>query len=259
MSPRTIDPQADARLRGSIAHTTLHKFFAGLPRALGTDRVEPERLDDAITFLHQCLDEALETGVWLELTDVERSELDQALRRDLEHFVREDAELGLTFVPRRFEVGFGSERAAPELQQGLDLGGFALSGKIDRIDVDPFSARGIVQDYKSGKTAFSAAKIDSELRLQIPLYMLVLRDLVGIEPLGGLYRALAGERDARGLLRAEREGRSARLRLDRLPRRGRVLAAGRDGEGARDGAGRPDPRRRRPARSEGRVPLPVLV
>ena len=28
-----------------------------------------------------------------------------------------------------------------------------LSGKIDRIDVDPFTARGIVQDYKSGKHA----------------------------------------------------------------------------------------------------------
>lgn len=202
VSPRTIDSRPDARLRGSIAHTALHKFFAGLPKALGTDHVEPERLDDAITFLHQCLDEALESGLWMEMTDVERSELDQALRRDLEHFVRKDAELGLTFVPRRFEVAFGSERAAPELQAGLDLGGFALSGKIDRIDVDPFSARGIVQDYKSGKTAFSAAKIDSELRLQIPLYMLVLRDLVGMEPLGGLYRALAGERDARGLLRA---------------------------------------------------------
>jgi hypothetical protein len=64
-------------------------------------------------------------------------------------------------------------------------------------------ARGIVQDYKSGKTAHSAAKIDSELKLQIPLYMLVLRDLIGIEPLGGLYRALAGERHARGLLRGE--------------------------------------------------------
>jgi hypothetical protein len=33
--------------------------------------------------------------------------------------------------------------------------------------------------------------------------MLVLRDLVGIEPLGGVYRALAGEGIARGLLRAE--------------------------------------------------------
>jgi hypothetical protein len=33
--------------------------------------------------------------------------------------------------------------------------------------------------------------------------MLVLRDLVGIEPLGGLYRPLAGDRKARGLLRAD--------------------------------------------------------
>jgi hypothetical protein len=32
--------------------------------------------------------------------------------------------------------------------------------------------------------------------------MLVLRDLVGLEPLGGVYRPLAGERKARGLLRA---------------------------------------------------------
>ena len=52
---------------------------------------------------------------------------------------------------------FGSERSAPELQRGLELGGFTLSGKIDRIDVDPFSARGIVQDYKSGVSAHSAA------------------------------------------------------------------------------------------------------
>jgi hypothetical protein len=31
--------------------------------------------------------------------------------------------------------------------------------------------------------------------------MLVLRDLVGLEPLGGLYRPLSGERKARGILR----------------------------------------------------------
>jgi hypothetical protein len=33
--------------------------------------------------------------------------------------------------------------------------------------------------------------------------MLVLRDLVGIEPLGGVYRALSGARAARGMLRSE--------------------------------------------------------
>ena len=93
-------------------------------------------------------------------------------------------------------MGFGSERSAPELQRGLDLGGFTVSGKIDRIDVDPLSARGIVQDYKSGKTAYSAAKIESGLKLQIPLYMLVLRDLIGMEPLGGVYRARVTARRA---------------------------------------------------------------
>ncbi|HEU4450024.1 MAG TPA: PD-(D/E)XK nuclease family protein [Gaiellaceae bacterium] len=202
VSPRSIDAEVDAKLRGSIAHTTLHRFYAGLPKELGAERVDPASVEDALRFLRRCLDEAL-GGVRQELSDLERRELAGQLRRDLERFVRDEAASEAPLVPRRFEVSFGTERSAPELQRGLDLGGFALSGKIDRIDLDPFSARGIVWDYKSGKTAFSAAKIDSELRLQIPLYMLVLRDLVGIEPLGGLYRALAGDRDARGLLRAE--------------------------------------------------------
>jgi ATP-dependent helicase/nuclease subunit B len=203
IDPRTMDSEVDARLRGSIAHQTLFKFFSGLPKRVGSDRVEAARLEESLDFLRECLAEAIEGGVWIELTDLQRHELSEGLWRDLEHFVRQEAESELPLVPRRFEVSFGSERSAPELQRGLPIGDFALAGKIDRIDVDPFSARGIVQDYKSGKTAHSAAKIESELRLQIPLYLLVLRDLVGIEPLGGLYRALAGERHARGLLRAE--------------------------------------------------------
>jgi ATP-dependent helicase/DNAse subunit B len=203
ISPRQIDRRVDAMLRGSVAHTTLHRFYAGLPRAIGSDRVVEERLEDALDFLGECLEGAL-AGVKMEMTELERRELEQSLRRDLEQLIRDEARSPLPLVPRKFEVGFGSERSAPELQRGLDLGdGITLSGKIDRIDVDPASARGIVQDYKSGRTGHSAAEIEKELRLQIPLYMLVLRDLVGIEPLGGLYRPLAGERRPRGLLRAE--------------------------------------------------------
>ena len=204
VDPKTIDAEADAMLRGQIAHQTLFKFYSGLPKELGVDRVVPDLVEPAVSFLRRCLDDALRGGVRLELTDLEAAELEQSLWRDLEQFVRDEAESDLPLVPRRFEVGFGSERSAPELQRGLELAeGIRLSGKIDRIDVDPYSARGIVQDYKSGKSVHSARQIDSELRLQIPLYMLVLRDLVGIEPLGGLYRALAGARSARGMLRAE--------------------------------------------------------
>jgi RecB family exonuclease len=201
VDPRQIDAQVDARLRGSLAHNVLHKFFAGLPKEVGSDRVEAARLDESLRFLRRCLDEAI-GGIRQELTELELRELDGGLWRDLENFVRAEAESEVPLVPRRFEVSFGSERSASELQRGLDLGDFTLSGKIDRIDLDPFSARGIVQDYKSGKTTYSAAKIESELKLQIPLYMLVLRDLIGVEPLGGIYRALAGERAARGLLRS---------------------------------------------------------
>jgi len=203
IDPKQIDRRVDAMLRGSVAHTTLHRFYAGLPKAVGSDRVNEERLDEALAFLGECLEGAL-GGVRMEMTELERRELEQSLRRDLEQLVRDEARSELPLVPRRFEVGFGSERSAPELQRGLDLGdGIRLSGKIDRIDVDPASARGIVQDYKSGRTGHSAAEIEKELRLQIPLYMLVLRDLVGIEPLGGLYRPLAGERRPRGLLRLD--------------------------------------------------------
>jgi ATP-dependent helicase/DNAse subunit B len=203
IDPKSIDARVDARLRGSVAHQVLFRFYSGLPKELGLERLEPDRVDDALVFLRRCLDEAI-AGVRMELTPLQRRELEGGLRRDLEAFVRDDAQLGLPLVPRRFEVSFGSERSAPELQRGLELAaGTMLAGKIDRIDVDPFSARGIVQDYKSGKTGHSAAQIESERRLQIPLYMLVLRDLVGIEPLGGLYRPLSGERKPRGLLRAE--------------------------------------------------------
>jgi ATP-dependent helicase/nuclease subunit B len=203
VDPKTIDPEVDARLRGSIAHSALFKFFTGLPKALGSDRIHPEQVEDAVRLMRECLSQAL-AGVRLEMTELQRQELEQTLARDLERLVRVEATSDSPLEPRQFEVSFGSERSAPELQRGLELGEkIVLSGKIDRIDVEPLSARGIVQDYKAGKHAPSAREMEKELRLQIPLYMLVLRDLVGIEPLGGLYRPLSGGRRPRGLLRSD--------------------------------------------------------
>jgi ATP-dependent helicase/DNAse subunit B len=201
LDPKTIDAEPDAKQRGSVAHNALYRFFTRVPAELGVEKLEPQHVEAATGLMRACLDESL-AGVRMDLTEMQERELDQTLWRDLKAFVEEECESELPLVPRRFEVAFGSERAAPELQRGLELApGTTLSGKIDRIDVDPFGARGVVQDYKSGKSAHSARQIESELRLQIPLYMLVLRDLVGLEPLGGLYRPLAGARKPRGLVR----------------------------------------------------------
>jgi len=202
VSPKEVDARLDPRIRGGVAHQTLYRFYSGLPKRLGVESVPADRLDEALEFLGECLDEAVEGSVGIELSELERLELRTTLARDLEAFLRQEVELGFPLDPRRFEVSFGTSGAPVELQRGLELGGFTVSGKIDRIDLDPFSARGIVQDYKLGR-AHGARDIQTEQRLQLPLYILALRDLVGIEPLGGLYRSLTGTREARGLVRAD--------------------------------------------------------
>jgi hypothetical protein len=62
------------------------------------------------------------------------------------------------------------------------------------------SARGIVVDYKSGH-ASSASEILGGDKLQLPLYLLVLRDRLGLEPMGGVYVSVGGGRRRRGILR----------------------------------------------------------
>ena len=259
ISPRSIDAEVDAKLRGSIAHTTLHRFYAGLPKEVGIERVDrhadrgrrplPPQLLRRGPRRASARSSRTSSAASCKASSGATSSSSSATRREAES----------PLVPRRFEVSFGTERSSPELQRGLELGGFALSGKIDRIDVDPFSARGIVWDYKSGKTAFSAAKIDSELKLQIPLYMLVLRDLVGIEPLGGLYRALAGD--------GTRAGCCGRPRATTGSPASSATTTGTRTSSGRRSTGRPstragswaDPRRRRAPRPARRRRLPDLV
>lgn len=193
LRPGEIDQAIDPRMRGSIAHVALQRFYNQLPSALpGAERVTPDNVEAAVELMRRCVDGALDSGLRIDADDLQRRELGEGLRRDLEQLVRADAAAISTFVPRRLEVSFQAYELAP---------GVAVSGKIDRVDADPLSARGIVVDYKSG-AAPSATQIHEEARLQIPLYLLVLRDQLGLEPMGGVYMPLGGGRRARGLLRA---------------------------------------------------------
>ncbi len=193
LRPGTIDQAIDPRMRGSIAHVALQRFYSQLPSAVpGAERVTPGNVEEAVELMHRCVESALDSGLRIDADDLQRRELGQGLRRDLEQLVRADAAASSTFVPRQLEVAFKAYELAP---------GVAVSGKIDRVDVDPLSARGIIVDYKSG-AAPSAAQIHDEARLQIPLYLLVLRDQLGLEPMGGVYMPVGGGRRARGLLRA---------------------------------------------------------
>ncbi|WP_411277988.1 PD-(D/E)XK nuclease family protein [Gaiella sp.] len=192
LRPGEIDQVIGPKMKGSIAHVALQRFYSQLPSAIpGAERVTPENVEAAVRLMHECVDGALDSGLRIDVGDLERRELGQGLRRDLEQLVRVDAAASSTFVPRKLEVSFKSYELAP---------GVAVSGKIDRVDSDPISARGIIIDYKSG-AAPSASQIHDEARLQIPLYLLVVRDQLGLEPMGGVYVPVGGGRRARGMLR----------------------------------------------------------
>jgi len=62
IDPKTIDPEVDPKLRGSIAHSALFKFFTGFPEVLGSDRIHPEQVEDAVRFMRECLEQALAGG-----------------------------------------------------------------------------------------------------------------------------------------------------------------------------------------------------
>jgi hypothetical protein len=109
------------------------------------------------------------------------------LRRDIGRLVRRAALADAPLVPSEFEVSFGMRTAQAGRKDGVDVGPARLSGKIDRIDTDPMmTARAIVVDYKT-----STIPIGSEIRdkgeLQVPLYLLALREILGREPVGGLF------------------------------------------------------------------------
>ena len=48
VDPKTIDAEADALLRGKLAHQALYAFYSGLPKELGVDRVTPETVEQAV-------------------------------------------------------------------------------------------------------------------------------------------------------------------------------------------------------------------
>ena len=114
--------------------------------------------------------------------------------------------------PRRSSRASSRSRSRSyELEPGV-----VVSGKIDRVDGDPMSARGIVVDYKSGAASSAPQIHDERDLLQMPLYMLVLRDQLGLEPMGGVYMPVGGGRRARGMLRAGDERCRASVRGDYL-------------------------------------------
>ena len=67
-----------------------------------------------------------------------------------------------------------------------------ISGKIDRIDISETNGEeiGVIIDYKYGQTEFKLTDLEEGLDLQLPIYLLALRDVFKIIPVAAEFYAL---------------------------------------------------------------------
>jgi RecB family exonuclease len=186
--------------RGAYIHSVLEELL----RELG-ESVVPQTLARAEQLLPALL-AARQTPVAFGASAPVRAAAVRAVEADLRRYLREEARSGghwrVAALEQRF--GFDDEVASlPELRLGDGAAAVRLRGVIDRVDVEPGGRRAVVRDYKSGSQSprFALARWREDRQLQVALYVLVVRELMGLEPVAGIYQPLSGrELRPRGLV-----------------------------------------------------------
>ena len=191
LDPNVLEPDPEYMVRGSYAHRVLELTFAALREETGSMRVRPENLARAETILLEKMREQehefpLSPSQTRVRAAVRRLEFD--LIRYLRHEAAKDSEL----EPAEVELRFGFEDGGLSLPPlRIEPGGVEIRGKIDRVDRS--NGHALVIDYKSGKNVHGIAKWADRHMLQAPLYMLAVKELMGLEPIGGVYQPLKGD------------------------------------------------------------------
>ncbi|MBM3666774.1 MAG: hypothetical protein FJW90_04720, partial [Actinobacteria bacterium] len=233
LDPQGLEPEQESATIGSIMHAVLERLYRD--GAGGARRPSAETLS---AWRDRAWELALDEAKQRKL-EAEDPEVAAQLRRSVGlalAFLEDEAEAGITLVPepRLAEARFGLPGAE---QPALELDGFAVHGMIDRVDLTPEGSpvrAALIQDYKSARdVARSPAKLREQGKLQLQLYMRAIRDLWGLELIGGVYRPLGdtGSRRAQGLLRKEMA-----TELDGLPVRPKDMLSDEEFEDALDDA-----------------------
>jgi ATP-dependent helicase/nuclease subunit B len=125
------------------------------------------------------------------------------------------------------EIGFGGKFDLPAVE--IELAGskkLCIEGKIDRIDVASQAGTNycLVVDYKRSGTAINWSLFSAGLDLQLPIYLLAVRNLTVLEyknliPLGAFYFQIQASPDSANLSEIEKK-------MDKIKRKPRGIFNG---------------------------------
>jgi ATP-dependent helicase/DNAse subunit B len=186
LQPRPLEPDPEALVRGSFIHGILERLLRELGRPMTA-----ASLADANAILDRLLAEPapqLARG----RSETVRAAALRSIEADLRRYIRHEAASGCDWNAEALELRFGFEE---ESLPALELAdGIRVRGVVDRVDVDG-AGQAIVRDYKSGgrRQEYSGARWSADRQLQVALYMLAVRALLGREPIAGLYQPTGGD------------------------------------------------------------------
>jgi ATP-dependent helicase/nuclease subunit B len=193
LQPEPLAPESDAITRGNVMHDVLERLLRELDGPL-----TPASVASAREILERLLAE-LAHGIGRELvpggSPLVRAGALRAIEADLRRYLEYEAATGSGWRPLGLELRFGFEEdslAPLELGEGEQR--VLVRGVIDRVDVDD-RGHALVRDYKSGarRQEWSGGRWSTDRRLQVALYMIVARELLGLDPVGGFYQPLRGD------------------------------------------------------------------
>ena len=195
LRPAALEPESEPIVRGNLMHAALERVIGELGGPL-----TPASLDQARAILDRVLpeleaDPAVRLGVGR--PDVVRAGALRAIEADLRRYLEHEARNSGPWRPLNLELRFGfddREDSLPALELGEAGERVRIRGAIDRVDVDG-TGRAIIRDYKSGspRPGYSAARWVADHQLQVALYLIVVRELTGLEPAAGFYQPLRGD------------------------------------------------------------------
>jgi ATP-dependent helicase/DNAse subunit B len=202
LRPEALEPDPEQMVRGRYAHEVLELTLSRLGERTGARRVTRETLAEAERILREALRER-QSAFRLSPKQTRVRAAVRRLEFDLLRYLRHEADRDGLFEPTALELRFGMpDSELPALT--LDEEGISIRGVIDRVDT--WGEHALVRDYKSGRSVYPVAEWEDKHRLQAAVYMIAVRDLMGLKPAGGVYVPLAGqERRPRGLLSRELE------------------------------------------------------
>lgn len=183
--PRDLDARVDVAAEGMFGHEVLQRFYSALITETGEPRITVDVLDRAGEIHAVAVRSALER---MRPTSAAETVAVRRMIARTWQVIETDATLLPGLAPIAFEWSFGSDDD-PE-----DLGGFALAGRIDRIDAD--ERRLVVIDYKRTDrgSRWSFVNFAEEGLVQLPLYALVASRRLGLSVAGGLYRSIGRDK-----------------------------------------------------------------